>query len=201
MAEKSSSQTSTGSGPLAHWHFTAEQWKEFRYYEKLEFENSSLLDEKTVLIGGFVIIVLLAIAASFMSNRMGHPGGPAASAFVLVVGSLFLGVCFLIYRLVRKSNEQKLNTLTGKVLINRTSVNVNGVFFEWFGGWGLPEITESYLHVGNEKMLLLHFKCMRWMRLNRTTERIEKTCLVPVPPGKEAEARSAIAEITGKNTL
>lgn len=191
-------RSDTNTGPLAHWHFTAEQWKEFRYYEKLEFENNSLLDEKMVLIGGLVVIALLAIAASFLPNRMGHPGSLAASAFVLVAGSLFLGGCFLIYRLIRKSHEQKLNTLTGEVVITPRWVNVNGSIFDW-KGWSLPEISESHIHIGNEKMLLLRFRSIRWMHVRGGKEKIEKTCLVPVPPGKESEAHAAIAKITRKN--
>lgn len=183
---------------LAHWHFNSEQWKEFRYYEKLEFDNRAHIDEKSVLIGGIVVIVLVAIGASFVPNRMGHQGSLAASILVFILGSVFLGGCFLIYRLIRKNNEQKLNTETGQVVITRRSANVNGVVFEWFSGWGLPRITESYIHIGSEKMLLLRFQCSRMIRVRNVNERIEKIGLVPVPPGREPDARAAAAAILEK---
>lgn len=183
---------------LAHWHFNAEQWREFRYYEKLDFQNRSSLDEKTVLIGGGIIVVILAIGASFVPNRLGHPGSLAASLLVLILGFAFLGGCFLIYRLVRKNAENKLNTETGQVMITMKLANVNGVVFTWGSGWSWASISESYIPIGDKQMLLLRFKCSRWISVRGSRERIEKTGLVPVPIGKEAEARAAVARINEK---
>jgi hypothetical protein len=174
---------------LAHWVFTNPQWREFLYYEKLDFESRSLVDLKKVVIGGAVIISLLAILA-------GGKGGPAAFIFILLAGTLFIGFCYLIHRLIRKGAEQRLRTATGEVIITSKWVNINGVIFEWYHGWGVPQIYKDYIYLGEEKMPLLNFSCTRWMTVRGGREQIEKKCLVPVPPGRESEADHIISEIT-----
>ena len=195
MTDKQKSNKNSESRLLAHWRFTNEQWKEFLYYEKLDFESRGLVDARTVLVGGVIVIGLLSVMALFGSTGRGYRGGPAASLFVLIAGSLFLGFCFLIHRLVRKSAENRLKTLTGEIQITNTLVSVNGVIFDWGKGWSRPEIYKEYIYLGEEKMTLLSFICTRWARAKSGTERFEKKCLVPVPPGKEAEADFVISEI------
>ena len=181
---------------LVHWHFTNQQWREFLYYEKLEFESRSSADLRKVLIGGGLVVAILAMIALCAGNRSGSGGGPAASIFVLIAGTLFIGFCYLIHRMVRRSAEQKLQTLTGEVIITARWVKVNGVIFNWYKGWGVPQIYKDYIHLGEEKMPLLSFTCSRWMAVRHGREQIEKKCLVPVPPGKESEADYVISEIT-----
>ena len=174
---------------LAHWYFTNAQWREFLYYEKLDFESRTLVDLRTILTFGVGILFLIAIIG-------GAKGGPAVFIFVLLAGSLFFGFCYLIHRLVRKSAEQRLEKLTGEVKITKIWVDINGVIFDWRGPWSLPQIYKDYLYIGDEKMLLLNFNCTGWVFVRGSRYPTEKKCLVPVPPGKESEAEFVISEIT-----
>lgn len=172
---------------LAHWHFTNEQWREFLYYEKLDSDIRNLVDLKAVLIGGVVIIFLIAFFGA-------AKGGLGVFLFVIAAGSLFIGLCYLVYWLIRRGNERKLQTVTGVVQITSSWVNVNGVVFNW--NWNRPQIYKDYIYLGEEKMLLLQFTCTGRILVRGGTEQYERKCLVPVPPGKEAEADYVISEIT-----
>lgn len=176
------------SALLAHWHFTNEQWREFLYYEKLDSESRKLVDLKAVLTGGIVIITLIAFFGAVK-------GGPGVFVLVVALGFSFIGLCYLIDRIIRLSNERKLRTLTGEVKIVDGQVIVNGVIYEW-RGLSRPEIYKDYIYLGEEKMPLLVFNCTRWITVKGGREKIEKKWLVPVPPGKEAEADIVISEIT-----
>ena len=174
---------------LAHWHFTNDQWREFLYYEKLDFESRKMVDLKKILTTGVGILFVVALIGA-------AKGGFGVFIFAMSAGSLFLGVCYLIYWLVRKSAEQRLETLTGEVKITKLWVDINGVIFDWRRRWGLPQIYKDYIHIGEEKMLLLNFTCKGWVTIKGTRYSTEKKCLVPVPPGKESEADFVISEIT-----
>jgi hypothetical protein len=176
------------SGLLAHWYFTNEEWREFLYYEKLEYESRNFIDLRAVLIGA---IVILSIIALFGAAK----GGPAVFIFVMLAGGLFIGICYLIHRLIRKSNERKLQTQTGEVQITKSWVGVNGVYFDWGKGWSRPQIHKDYIYLGKEKMMLLNFTSTGYVSVKGGREQIEKKCLVPVPPGKESEADVVISEI------
>jgi hypothetical protein len=86
---------------LAHWHFTNAQWREFLYYEKLDFESRNLVDLRTILTAGVGIFFLVALIGA-------AKGGSAVFIFGLFAGSLFIGFCYLIRRLVRQSAEQRV---------------------------------------------------------------------------------------------
>ncbi|MCA1623061.1 MAG: hypothetical protein LC768_05880 [Acidobacteria bacterium] len=174
---------------LAHWHFTNELWREYLYYEKLEFESNTFVDLRMILTSGVAVLSIVAIFG-------GMKGGPAVFFFALIAGSLFFGFCYLIHRLVRKSAEQRLQTQTGEVKITKIWVDINGVIFDWRGHWSLPQIYKDYTYIGDEKMLLLNFTCNGWMYVKGEKEPVEKKCLIPVPPGKETEADLVITEIT-----
>lgn len=174
---------------LAHWHFTNEQWREYLYYEKMEFESNSLVDLRTILTFGVAALFIIAIIG-------GAKGGPAVFVFILILGTVFFGFCYLIHRLIRKSAEQQLQKQTGEVKITKLGVNINGVTFDWRGHWSLPEIYKDHIYIGEEKMLLLNFRCSGSIAVKGGREPVEKRCLVPVQIGKESEADFVIAEIT-----
>ncbi len=184
MTEKSSK-----SNILAHWYFTKEQWNQYLYYEKLKFESSNLVDVRKILTFGVPVMVLIAIMGA-------AKGGLAVFFFVLIIGSLFLGFCYLIHRAVRKVAEQRLHTLTGEVKITKLWVDINGVIYDWRGRWSLPKIYKEYVDTGMGKMLLLNFICTGSMFVRGSRHPIEKKFLVPVPHGKESEADFIITEIT-----
>ncbi len=175
---------------LAHWHFTADQWREFSYYEKLEFEHRTFVDLRMIIIFGAAILGVISIAAAV---KGGFP------AFLLVFGGgiLFVGFCYGIHRLVRVDAEQKLDSVTGDVKITTRNVYVNdGLFFDWGKGWGLPRIEKDYLYIGDAKMLLLNFSCRGSVTVRGTRHETERKCIVPVELGKEAEADAVIKELT-----
>ncbi|MDQ3750403.1 MAG: hypothetical protein M3367_15520 [Acidobacteriota bacterium] len=174
---------------LAHWHFTNEQWREYLYYEKLEFESNTFVDLRMILTFGVAALCIIAIGG-------GLKGGAAVFVFILIAGSLFFGFCYLIHRLVRKSAEQRLQTQTGEVKITKIWVDINGVVFDWRGHWSLPQIYKDYIYIGEEKMLLLSFRCTGWVSVKGSRVPVEKKCLVPIPPGKEAEADFVMRAIT-----
>ena len=149
---------------LAHWHFTNEQWCEFLYYEKLDSDSRNLVDLKAVLTGGAVIIALIAFFGAVK-------GGLAVFVFVIAAGSLFIGLGCLIFWLIRRGNERKLQTLTGEVQITSSWVYVNGVVFDW--SWNRPQIYKDYIYLGEEKMLLLQFTCTGRILVRGGTEQIE----------------------------
>ncbi|MCY7347784.1 MAG: hypothetical protein LH614_16420 [Pyrinomonadaceae bacterium] len=173
---------------LAHWRFTAEQWREFSYYENLESEHRSFVDLRMVIIFGAAILGFISVIALVKGGL---------SAFLLVGGGgiLFVGFCYLIHRLVRLDAKQKLQSVTGDVKITTRNVYVNDVlFFDWGKGWGLPLIEKDYLYIGDRKLLLLNFSCRRIVR--RSRDEIKKHCMVPVELGKESEADAVIKELT-----
>jgi len=177
------------SNVLAHWHFTNEQWREYLYYEKLDFESNTFVDLRMILTSGIAVISIIAIIG-------GAKGGPAVFLLVLILGTVFFGFCYLIHWLVRKSAEQQLQKQTGEVKITKLGVDINGVTFNWRGHWSLPEIYKEHIYIGEEKMLLLNFRCTGSIAVKGGREPVEKKCLVPVQLGKEAEADFVIAEIT-----
>ncbi len=177
------------SNVLANWHFTNEQWREYLYYEKLEFESNTFVDLRMILTFGIAAISIIAIMG-------GMKGGPAVFVLVLILGTVFFGFCYLIHRLVRKSAEQKLQKQTGEVKITKIGVDINGVTFDWRKHWSLPEIYKEHINIGEEKMLLLSFRCTGSIAVRGGRESVEKKCLVPVELGKESEADFVIAEIT-----
>ena len=174
---------------LAHWHFTNEQWREFSYYEKLDFEHRTLVDLRTILTLGAAGLGIISIIAA-------TKGGLPAFFIVLALGILFFGFCFGIHRLVRMDTERKLNSMTGEVKITSRNVDVNGAVFHWKGHWSLPYIEKDYIYMGEEKMLLLNFTCNGWVYVKGGKEAVEKKWLVPVEPGKESEADAVIKELT-----
>jgi hypothetical protein len=183
------SKESSRSAILAHWFFTNEQWREFLYYEKLEFESRAFVDVRTVMTFGVAILFVLAVIG-------GAKGGPAVFFLVFIAGGLFLGLCFLIHRLIRKSAEQKMNKQTGEVKVTKLWVDINGAIYDWRGRWSLPTILKDYIYIGEEKMLLLTFISNGSIAVRGRREQIEKKFLVPVQIGKEAEADFVIREIT-----
>jgi hypothetical protein len=183
------SGNSSKSNILAHWFFTNEQWREFLYYEKLEFESRTLVDVRMILTFGVAVVFIIAIFG-------GAKGGAAVFFFVLIAGSLFFGFCYLIHRLVRKNAEQKMNRQTGEVKVTKLWVDINGAIYDWRGQWSLPQIMKDYIYIGEEKMLLLIFISTGSVSVRGTRHPVEKKFLVPVQPGKEAEADFVIAEIT-----
>ncbi len=177
------------SNVLAHWRFTNEQWREYLYYEKLEFESNTFVDLRMILTWGIAAISIIAIMGAMK-------GGPGVFVFVLIVGTVFFGFCYLIHRLVRKSAEQRLQKQTGEVKITKMGIDINGVTFDWRRHWSLPKIYKEHIYIGEEKMLLLNFRCTGSVAVKGGREAVEKKCLVPVELGKESEADFVIAEIT-----
>lgn len=177
------------SNVLAHWRFTNEQWREYLYYEKLEFESKTFVDLRMILTFGIAAISIIAIMGAMK-------GGPGVFVFVLIVGTVFFGFCYLIHRLVRKSAEQRLQKQTGEVKITKLGIDINGVIFDWRKHWSLPKIYKEHIYIGEEKMLLLSFRCTGSVAVRGGRESVEKKCLVPVELGKESEADFVIAEIT-----
>ncbi len=185
------SNNSLKSNILAHWFFTNEQWREYLYYEKLEFESRTFVDVRKILTFGVAVLFVIAVIG-------GANGGAAVFFFVLVAGSLFFGFCFLIHLLIRKSAEQKMNRQTGEVKVAKLWVDINGAIYDWRGQWSLPQIIKDYIYIGEEKMLLLRFISTGSVFVRGTRHPVEKKFLVPVQPGKEAEADFVITEITKK---
>lgn len=183
---------SSKSNILAQWYFTNEQWREFLYYEKLEFENNTFADVRKIL--GFGVAGLVATAVF-----VGSKGGLAAFIFALIAGSLFFGFCYLIHRLVRKGAEQRMNKQTGEVKVFDMRVDINGAAYDWRSPWGVPTIYKDYIYIGEKKMLVLNFTSTTWINIKGSRHKGEKKFLVPVEPGKESEADFVIAEITGRS--
>ncbi len=176
---------------LAHWHFTAEQWREFVYYEKLDFENRTLADVRMILPFGVIGIFVIALIGA-------SKGGVPVFFFVIIAGSLFFGFCYLIYRLVRKSAEQRMNQQTGEVKVFDLWVDINGAGYDWRSPWSVPTIYKDYIYIGETKMLVLNFTSTTWINIKGNRHKSEKNFLVPVELGKESEADFVIAKITRK---
>lgn len=183
------SNQNSNDEPLAHWRFTEEQWREFLYYENIEFESRALVDLRSVLMFAIGVVFIIAVLG-------GAKGGAAAFLFILAAGALFLGFSIAIHRLVRWSSKESMKSRpTGEVLIHSRFVNLNGAIYDWRGRWSLPQIDKSCIYVGGEKMLTLAFTTKSWVMIRGTREPIEKNFLVPVPFGKEAEADEVIRRI------
>ena len=174
------------AGALAFYN---RAWREYLYYEKLEFESHSFVDLRMILTSGIAVTSIIAITG-------GVKGGPAVFVLILILGTVFLAFCYLLHRLVRKSSEQQLQKQTGEVKISKIGVDINGVIFDWRGQWSLPEIYKEHIYIGEEKLLLLNFRCTGSIAVKGGREPVEKRCLVPVQLGKEVEADFVIAEIT-----
>ena len=182
------SNNSLQSNILAHWHFTNDQWREFLYYEKIEFENNTFADVRKII--GFGVAGLFLVALI-----VGSRGGVAGFLFALIAGSLFFGFCYLIHSLVRKSAEQKMQTEKGEVKVSESEVSINGAIYDWRGKWEVPTIGKDYVYVGETKMLLLRFKSLSWVNIRKTRHRIDKNFIVPVQPCRESEADYVIEKI------
>ena len=175
---------------LVHWRFPNEQWREFIYYEKLASEHRTFVDLRTVVFFGAAVIGFISLLAA-------SKGGLPAFLIVLAGGTLFLGICYGIHRLIRVSVEQTLNSATGDVKITTRNIYVNdGWFFDWGKGWGLPRIEKDSLYIGEQKLLLLNFSCRGSVYVRGSRHETEKHCIVPVELGKESEADAVIKELT-----
>lgn len=165
----------SGELVLARWTYTADEW---RAYTRAEWK-------RRVLEAAVVGVMLLL--AGYCAGRGGGDEGNAMMASAGIVAVLIAGGVLGRAHLARKANE----SAPGEAVITRSAILLNGKYHvlrnETYRFEGVRYDMEA-------KPPLLEFSVGWRTRQGQTGEKIR----VPVPAGREAEAREVVARLGGR---
>jgi hypothetical protein len=155
---------------LARWTYAADEWREFT---RAEWKRRTI---EAGAVGGLLLLV------GYCSGRGGGDEGVAVMTAVAVGGGLLARAHF-----ARQANQ----STPGEAIITPTAVVLNGKYHV------LRNETYSFQGVRYDlgaKPPLLEFSISWRTRQGQTGEKIR----VPVPAGREAEAREVVAVLGGR---
>jgi len=165
----------SGELVLARWTYTADEWRE---YTRAEWKRRRL---EAVVVGALLLLV------GYCSGRGGGDEGNAMMAAAFMVGVAVAGGLLGRAYLARKANE----AAPGEAVITGSAILLNGKYHvlsnETYSFQGVRYDTEA-------KPPLLEFSISWGTRQGQTGEKIR----VPVPAGREAEAREVVAALGGR---
>lgn len=174
---------------IVHWQFDPKTWHEF-----LEFDESTRhkQDSKTVL----VILVLAALVIGvlvFIASAEAVFGVGIFAGIILVTIILH----FLIQRGRYQGMRSRVPSGAGDVYITPEGIWANGEWFDWGDAtaWRLstvtPVLSDTGVGLPPSALSYLEFNC-RGRAPGRHGAKVDKKWRVPVPRGKEEEAREVV---------
>jgi hypothetical protein len=186
---------------LAHWQYTANEWREFVDYEmqarlktSRSYRNAFLL---ILLVAGAVMISLVLIP--FLSLGIiwrADVWGPVIGVG-FVAGILLMVVG--IYWILARNKIASLNLPNGDVYVTLTGVCINGVWFNWGYekvGWRLHTAKRKTITVPHGRNIeILEFKCSARNKNSRVNSQLTKAERILIPTGKSAEAERVVERL------
>ncbi|HEX8320962.1 hypothetical protein [Longimicrobium sp.] len=165
----------SGELVLARWTYTADEWRE---YTQAEWKRRRL---EAIVVGTLLLLV------GYCSGRGGGDEGNAMMAAAGLVGVAVAGGLLGRAYLARKANE----SAPGEAVITGSAILLNGKYHvlsnDTYSFQGVRYDTEA-------KPPLLEFSISWSTRKGHSGEKIR----VPVPAGRDAEAREVVAALGGR---
>ena len=182
--------------PIVHWEFSTQEWQQFLEFDKQKRHKQDFRHVLAI----FVLLALVLVVVLFLG---------AVEAFVALVifaGIIALGV--LVHLLMQRQRYQKMESPApgggGDVYITPNGVWTNGVWFDWGDAtpWHLstvtPVLSDTGVRLPPGALSYIEFNCSG-RAAGRHRAHVDKKWRVPVPRGKEDEARG-VASYFGKPT-
>ena len=165
-----------GKNVLAHWTYPRDVWLAYAGKE-YEREGSSKK-------GLFIMVAVIALVIGFIFFLVDHKGG--LWVLVSMVGLVIL-IAFVAWFTTWYNHRQNLKYI-GEAYIAPKAVYLNRQLHTWadLGSWldsvSIKDSTPPYIE-------------FKYMAITRTGPQ-EYNCNVPIPPGKEQEARELVEKFT-----
>lgn len=189
---------------IIHWQFGSQEWRQF-----LEFDKAQRQKHDTKAAFAILIIFALGLVVFLFLGLLGNSEEalPAIGALLIFAAIVALGV--IAHFLIQGRKYQRMDptgTGDGDIFITPKGIRANGVWFHWGEGtaWRLTTVTPVLADTGVRLppgvLSYIEFKC-RARAAGRYRMRVDKKWRVPVPPGKEDEAREIIRYFGKPSTL
>lgn len=149
-----------------------------------------------------LVIVMILVMALFAFLFIGILDAFVGAAIFAAIISLGIAAHFLVNSQRQKRMESTDGNSGGEVFITPTGISTNGVWFDWGEGtpWRLTTVTpvlrDMGVRVPPNVPSYIEFKC-HGRAAGRHRVKIDKKWRVPVPGGREDEARR-VFEYFGK---
>jgi hypothetical protein len=176
---------------IAHWEFDAQAWQRF-----LEVNETKRYDQDIKV--AFVILTIIALVMGILYVL----GAREAVCGVGIFGGIIL-LTVIAHFLIQRRRYQGMGSYDagrgGDVYITPKGIWANGVWFDWGDGtpWRLstvtPVLTDTGVRLPPGDLSYIEFKCRgRAAGRFRVKVEVDKKWRVPVPRGKEGEAREVV---------
>ncbi|MDO8671378.1 MAG: hypothetical protein Q7O66_08095 [Dehalococcoidia bacterium] len=165
-------------GELAHWKYEARLW---RHYVKAEFKEN---------IAGYAALFKILAAVSLLIGIVFAVIDREAGLFVLLLMLALIALMGFLAFVVPGVNNAILKSHPGEAVITNKSVYIGGRLHSW----GLPgfALVGATLHNGRHTHVEI---CYEYP--SSPKPQIEEV-RVPVPPGREDEARRVVGQLLGQ---
>lgn len=157
----------------------------------MEFDKRKRLTQDTrQALVIFIIMVLVLLAFLFIGSLSAFAG----VAIFLAIITAAIAVHFLVNSQRQKQMESTVGNSEGEVYITPTGISTNGVWFDWGEDtpWRLTTVTPVLRDMGvrlpPNVPSYIEFKC-HGRAAGRHRVKVDKRWRVPVPRGREDEAR------------
>ena len=188
-------QTSFDQRPrqaLAHWRFDAQEWQQF-----VEFDKKKRQKQDTREVFVIYLIIGLALAVFLVI------GSPQALAAIIIV-AVIIGAGVVAHLLIQQRRQRRIESHDtsggGEIYITLGGIWTNGEWFDWGEektAWRLvtvtPVLADTGVRLPPGAPSYLEFRCRA--RTARHFIKVDKKWRVPVPIGKEDEARGVFTRL------
>ncbi|MDD3792995.1 MAG: hypothetical protein PHY74_07675 [Candidatus Bathyarchaeota archaeon] len=170
-----------GQGVLAHWIYPVDLWRE---YAEKEYKTEKAQKK-------FLVIIVAAFAIFFGLLFWLLDPEPGFIVFLVMMG--LIGLIILTWQFTAWYNYRKNTSNTTKqVYIRKDAVYLNNTLYEWATAF------TSFNKVKLQKNKDLNLLVFIFTSLNRTGPQTY-TIRVPIPPGKEENAKNIAEQINESN--
>lgn len=171
---------------IVHWRYEPDEWRQFLLFDKRKRQTQ---DARQALVISLILVV--ALLASLFIGSLSAFAGVAIFAAIITAA---IAVHFLINNQRQKQMESTVGESAGGVYITPTGILTNGVWFDWGDDtpWRLTTVTPVLRDMGvrlpPNVPNYIEFKC-HGRAAGRHRVKVDKKWRVPVPRGREDEAR------------
>lgn len=179
---------------IVHWQYDPQEWRQFVEFDK---KKRQAQDTRQALVIG--VILTVALLAFLFIGSLSAFAGMAIFAVIITAG---IAVHFFVNSQRQKQMEATPVNSGGEVYITPNGISTNGVWFDWGENtpWRLTTVTPVLRDMGvrlpPNVPSYIEFRC-RGGAAGRHRVKVNKKWRVPVPQGRENEARR-VFEYFGK---
>jgi hypothetical protein len=175
---------------LAHWRFDTNEWQRFIEFDKNKRQKQ---DAREVFV---IFIILCLVVAAFLII-----GSPQALAAILIIAGIIAAAVVAHLQIQgRRQRRIESHDTGGEIYITLNGIWTNGEWFDWGEhktAWRLvtvtPVLADSGVRLPPGAPGYLEFRCRA--RTARHFIKVDKKWRVPVPIGKEDEAREVFRRL------